>query len=297
MGEVMSRILALVWAVLLCSLPACTQSEQDKLVWLSPAVPCEIGDANFGAEHCFVRRKRDAIAVLRVPANYGQPSDGSEVGRFSAEDVIFTRTEVLTSGKSRDKWLAELKAIRDRKDAASSNDSYVMQSLGWGWRIKNAPFGHESAKLQMASDSKSPNFGAESNFVLADSSAPDFLVYERQACIKHVGRISSTKGQLTPPSPCAASFEYYLAKNDARVFAKCLKPYVYDEKIIQRTFCSMESHFELRKAGGSPFIVTFGYSASWEDLVSGRWKHVNQRFERWIRSMDVSDYELERIKK
>ncbi len=234
-----------------------------------------------------MRRKEDAVAVLRVPAKYGRGDDGSQRGGFSYEDVVFTPNEVLTAGKSGNAWVNEMEVIRKRERSAKAGESYAVQMLVWGWRLQEYSEGHATANRRMESDSKSTSYLIDGSYVPTESSAADFQAYARKTCIDRSPRISSFKGQLTAPSPCDASWWYYLPKNDDKSFVVCAPAVIYDEKLRSPRFCHIEGFFKLRDVGDRPFIVVYGYSTSWEDMTSGHWKAVNQRLETWIRSMEV----------
>lgn len=290
------KLACLALAILLCAVAGCRAPEPDQLVWLSPASPCQPGDVGFGSESCFVRRKQDAVAVLKLPAKYGQANNGSASGGFSAEDVVFTPTEVLTSRKSGKAWVAEIKKIREHKQTAGPGRSFLMQSVSWGWRTQTYPEGHATAMRQIASEARSPHYGSSAAFVAIESPAADFEVHARKACVDFMPRVSSSRGQISPRHPCQASPHFYLARQDERAFAVCGAPIQYDDKVTPAAYCRMFSHFKLRDVDGSPFIVVYTYLAPREELTSGQWKYVHARFEAWIRSMDVTVSELERVK-
>lgn len=206
------KLACLAIAILLCAVAGCRAREPDQLVWLSPASPCQAGDIGFGSESCFVRRKQDTVAVLKLPARYGHANNGSASGRFSAEDVVFTPTEVLTSRKSGKAWVAEIKKIREHKQTAGPGRSFVMQSVSWGWRTQTYPEGHATAMRQIASEARSPHYGSSAAFVAIESPAADFEAHVRKACVDFMPRVSSSRGQLTPSHPCEASPHFYLAR-------------------------------------------------------------------------------------
>jgi hypothetical protein len=68
---------------------ACKPVEKERLVWLAPSDFCQEGEPGFGADKCFIRRLRDAVAVLRVPAGYGHSQDNAQLGGFEIADVAF----------------------------------------------------------------------------------------------------------------------------------------------------------------------------------------------------------------
>ena len=93
--------------LLLGLLAACqkpdTSTDSDKntrLVWLAPQSPCEASEPGFGHPHCFVRRKREAVAVLKVPLRYASDAPAEINGGFGLSEVIFEADGVLTKGRS-----------------------------------------------------------------------------------------------------------------------------------------------------------------------------------------------------
>ena len=50
--------------------PAETLDDTTKLIYLVPSSPCETGDPGFGNPTCYIKRKRDAVVVLRVPKHF-----------------------------------------------------------------------------------------------------------------------------------------------------------------------------------------------------------------------------------
>ena len=278
-----------------------------RLVWLAPQSPCDASDPGFGHPNCSVRRKRDAVAVLKVPLRYASDAPAEINGRFRVDEVVLEADAVLTSGTPGrfDEYLEKEKAIYKRGPAKTNEESFVM-SVSWGWQLQSQlqspsqPFmaGHEYAQWLMDGAGKSSvAFPVDGHYVQTESPAEGFTAYAKKACVGHYLILSSTKGKITPEHPCDYVTRYYVPKDDPKTYVFCNAPFIGDGVINHGLYCKMDSYFTLMHVNGVPFNIHYRHSPSWETMRSGHWKHMNQRFEAWVKSMDVTHSELSKIKK
>jgi hypothetical protein len=281
---------------------ASTQDSETRLIYLAPQMPCEAGEPGFGQPNCFIRRKRDSLVVLRVPKNYG----GSTLGmpeRFSTVELGIEPNGFLVEGTGKlykeKETIKKLQAAMKNGINSDKQNTFYM-GLSWGWRYSNVLDGHADARNSMESWYK--NIGSQPgnedlNYVEIVSPAAEFKAYAMQRCVGHMLRMSSKKGRLTPEHFCDIARRYYLPIDDPRTSVSCQAPWMGDDKLDDGSYCRMESHFTLRQVDGKQFNIYYTYSPTWEHMKSGHWKYLNQRFEAWVKSMDVTDQELSRSKK
>jgi hypothetical protein len=277
---------------------AVDSDKNTRLVWLAPQSPCEASDPGFGHPTCFVRRKREAVAVLKVPLRYASDAPAEINGGFGLSEVIFEADGVLTKGTPGrfDEWLEKLNAIYKRGAAKTNEEPFVLTGLDWGWRQQFDEDGHASAYRAMGGEKDTKSFGENANYVQTESPAEGFTAYAIKACVGYHLVVSSTKGRVAPEHPCDTVTRYYLPKDDPKTYVFCNAPFIGDGVINHGLYCKMNSHFTLMHVNGVPFNIYFRYSPLWPDLQSGQWKRMNQRFEAWVKSIDVTQLELSRIK-
>jgi hypothetical protein len=280
---------------------ASTQDNETRLVYLAPQMPCEMGEPSFGQPNCLIRRKRDAVAVLRVPKDYGGNAKQELPERFSSTQILIEPNGVLAMGQpGRTKEFVEKSRAESKKGPTTDKSDSVYMGVGWGWRYPSVVDGQAGARDSM--DSWYKNIGSQAgnedlNYVEIASPVPGFKAYAMKRCVGHYARISSTKGTLSPKSSCDVSDRYYLPLDDEKTSVQCNSPFMLDDKINEGLYCRMQSSFTLHLVDGKPFNIYYTYSPTWEHMKSGHWKYLNQRFEAWVKSMDVTDQELSRSKK
>ena len=304
MRKLRAACLKLLACALSISLAGCeqanTQDSETRLVYLAPQMPCEAGEPGFGQLNCFVRRKRDAVAVLRVPKNYGGNAV-EQPERFSSTQILIEPNGVLAMGQpGRTKEFVEKRNAETKKDPTTDKNDSVYMGVDWGWRYPSVVDGQAGARDSMESWYK--NIGSQPgnedlNYVEITSPFSGFKAYAMKRCVEHMLRLSSKKGRLAPEHYCDLATRYYLPVDDPTTSVDCQAPFMGDDKLYEDPYCKMHSYFTLRQADGKPFNIYYTYTPHTVHMKSGHWKYLNLRFEAWVKSMDVTDQELSRNKK
>jgi hypothetical protein len=282
---------------------ASTQDSETRLIYLAPQMPCEAGEPGFGQPNCSIKRMRDVTTVLRVPKNYGNKNNYGLADSFMSQQLVVEPNSFLVQGSGdsyKEKEIIKKMQAAMKNGASSDKQNSFYMNLDWSWGFSTGNEGQSRAYSDMESwykntGNKVGNEGA--NYIEIASPADEFKTYAMKRCVDHYARVSSTKGTLTPQNSCDIAGRYYLPINDAKTYVNCNAPFILDDKINDGLYCKMHSYFTLRQVDGKPFNIYYTYSPTWEHMKSGHWKYLNQRFEAWVKSMDVTDQELSRSKK
>lgn len=287
---------------------AVDSDKNTRLVWLTPNMPCEAGEPNFGKPNCYMQRKRDAVAVLRVPKRLGADrGDQSELVNGFTHDTLIVESHQVLLKEAPDKfheWQEKLKKLSDSEavpeHVPSESEMFRISSPAWRVTFNADQFGHIDAYDSMRSfervHANKPEHG-DMRFVRVSSPLPGFTAYAQKDCIGHMVEMKTNRGQLSKPNYCDFLTRYYLAENDKNTYVKCQAPWLLDGKILDATYCNMHSVFPIEVPGFKPGYIAFTTSTNMKYLKSGFWKHMNKRFEEWLKSLVVSQQELLKIQK
>lgn len=309
-----------LWQMVLCillsgMLLACqkpdTAVDSDKntrLVWLAPNMPCEAGEPNFGTPNCYIQRKRDAVAVFRIPKSLNvqnfRESAPDVVSGVIHSAIIFDQNQVLireTPGKF-DEWLEKQKKIERSELAVREGELFRITGASWAVGLPPKVDRHAVAFSRMetgrkvhAEHSSHLNLG-DMSYVQVASPIPGFTAYAAKGCIGHMREMKTGRGPLTEPHFCDAHERFYLPMDDKNSYVTCQAPFILDGNVEDGWFCYMESVFPIEFPGFKPGSIYFRMDTDMKRLKSGFWKHMNKRLEEWLKSLAVSQQELSRIK-